>query len=507
MAQFGLITDQPSDSIPTAAWSKALNVRCKDNSVQGVNLFETMSIPLPTGFTGTMKPVAVTQWTRAGSGALELAFIVSFDGSNRGFVFLYNGTTTVDITGLSGLNFDVDDNYPPQIFVFNEVLIVNPGTSQPMYSARVAGVPFDMLALPGFAALSTTTEISFARVMRPFGNRLVAMNWHDFGTTSGDTSDDTEQPIDFVWSSNVGSIASLTDAVWQAAIAGSTAGDAFLTSTPGVILDGIQLGGVFLAFKTDSIVRVTEIGAPFTLGFDSVYEDDGIYATSCVANIGNDNVLVVGNYGVSILDPQQNKEDIAQGIFKEALYKASNPLHKNRAFVFQQTRDKEVWFCYSSTTNTGNGCDMAFVYDYNGKKLHLRTLPNVLGLYETEIAGTLRIFGASPDSGMHELSTSLQEADGYFVIENKLAENANATKDIVEVQINSGANVKVAITGTNNITASKTYTDLPTFNPADNYKLDCRVSGRYMNIRVTMDGGLSPMLTTMIFKMRMNGRR
>ena len=76
----------------------------------------------------------------------------------------------------------------------------------------------------------------------------------------------------------------------------------FLNATPGKILDGGQLGEFFIAYKTDSVVRIRETGDSSILAFESIFEDDGIYSTRCFANIGNSQHLVVGNYGIYIHD-------------------------------------------------------------------------------------------------------------------------------------------------------------------------------------------------------------
>ena len=240
----------------------------------------------------------------------------------------------------------------------------------------------------------------------------------------------------------------------------NTAGDAFLTSTPGKILDGEQLGDVFIAFKSDSVVRVTEIGQPLVLGFESIFEDDGIYSTRCVANIGNTELLVIGNYGVYFMTGQSEKKDIAKGVFQDALYSLVKPADRDRSFVFRQTRDKEVWFCFSSNANTGLGCDMAFVFDYLTQKLHKRSLPNVSDIYEAEVDGTLRIFAASPDSSqVLELSRTVFESDGYFIIADKDLGDPLHTKDISDIIVNSEGNIKIAVDGTYFLKDAKTYSD------------------------------------------------
>ena len=511
MSEYGLVTDIPSNNTPPTAWNDSLDVRPKDGSVQGVYDFvDSFAInDLYNGGSIDAKPVAVTQWTPAGSRFLNIAYVIESQRTGevgRGRVFVYNTQTsaTVDITSTSASNsFLIDLEYPPQLFVFNEVLIMNPGTGVPQYISADATTSGQLVILPGFAELAGT---SVPRVMRAFKNRLIALNWYD---DQGDTdpTNDTFQPIDFVWSSNITNIGSLDGATWQAATT-NTAGDAFLTATPGRILDGVQLGEDFMVYKSDSVVRVHETGDSLVLGFQSLLEDDGAYHTGCIANIGNSQHFVVGNYGIYIHDGRGDKQDIAKGIFQEALFSSVDPARRDLSFVFQQTRDKEVWFCFSTVGNTGGGCDEAFVYDYNAKKVHRRTLPNVLDLYETEVNGQLRIFGASPDTKqILELSADTYVADGYFTILDKDLSGSSASLDVTALLINASEDLKIALIGAYFLKETKDYSDERTFNTAGDYKLDVRTNGRYLSMRVTMDGVKNPKLTTIAFNIRIAGKR
>ena len=63
-----------------------------------------------------------------------------------------------------------------------------------------------------------------------------------------------------------------------------------------------------------------------------------------------------------------------------------------------------------------------------------------------------------------------------------------------------------AVAGTVNIGDTPSYTN-QTFNPATSHKLDKRISGRYLNIKVTMSGATNPKLTTVSFNLKGTGRR
>jgi len=502
----GLITDVPTHSLPDGAWNDCLNLRCKDGSVQGVNTFvDDIVLHNSDAVISGGKAMAVTQFTPAGYNYLILAFIVK-GTDNFGHVVTYNTNTSAwnDITNsTTALKFTFNDLYPPQIFVFNELLIVNPAVdAPPMFTD--AGISSGSLNLIPSWPTDSDSAALVTRSLKPFGNRLMAMNIFEEHTSS--TSDDVNLPVDILWSSHITGIGSLTNVEWTASTT-NTAGDAFAVETPGKILDGGQLGEFFIAYKSDSVIRVTETGDTFVLSFESIFEDDGIYSSRCFANIGDAQHLVVGNYGVFIHDGQSQKTDIAKGIFQDTIFDLVKPAEKDRAFCFQQTRDKEVWFCFSSTTNTALGCDLAFVYDYNEKKLHKRTLPGLTDIYETEQDGNLAIYAAKPtDTKLQVLSNTTYEADGFFVHEDDNLTDNTAIKWINGIWLDSVANVKVGLAATQHLTDAKSYT-LQTFNPTTGYKLDVRTTGRYMNLKVQMDGSTNPKLGKMQFDIKLAGKR
>ena len=48
---------------------------------------------------------------------------------------------------------------------------------------------------------------------------------------------------------------------------------------------------------------------------------------------------------------------------------------------------------------------------------------------------------------------------------------------------------------------------MQTFNPTTGYKLDVRTTGRYMNLKVQMDGSTNPKLGKLQFDIKLAGKR
>ena len=578
-SSMGLMVDVPSSQVPQGGWSDSLNVRARNGSVEGVNSFKTDILLHPTDNNIAKGiSVAITQFTPAGGDNLVIAYIVDCcDGFGAVIVYddslsgnaRWNNITNTTLTQ----KFTIDQNHPPQIFVFNELLIVNSGTDAPpqfttattsagslvelpgwLYdtstvataaTALIAGNKYTILTVgtTNFVAIgasantigitftcsgagtgtgtATITSPIIARVVKPFNSRLIGMNIKE--EHAAGASDDKFQPIDLVWSSNIQSIASLLKAEWTASTT-NTAGDAFLVDTPGKILDGGQLGNVFIAYKSDSVVRIRETGDSFVLALESIFEDDGIYSTRCFANIGNSQHIVVGNYGIYVHDGQSQKQDIAKGLFKDTMYALVPQNNKNRTFVFQQTRDTEVWLCLPTTDlNYGpRGCQLAFVYDYGSSKIHKRTLPNVTDIFETEQNGELKIYATNgfeddclapknlyvlqSDSDISASNPSVLEPNGFFERQNDNLGDNSTVKHVSRIEVNASGLCKLAITGTMNLSDSKSYSDV-NFNPATDHKVDVRTSGRYMNLRVTMSGDDDMKLSKLQFKIKGMGVR
>ena len=507
-SSIGLMVDVPSNAIPQGGWSDSLNVRCRNGSVQGVNAFASDILLHHTDANiANGEAKAVCQYTPAGGSSLVIAYIVKGVNGN-GSVLLYDtggsgNSRWDDITNATAVNvFTFDDDYPPQIFVFNELIIVNPGTDAPPQFTTATNSAGSLAPLPGWQVDSTGSPI-ICRILRPYNQRLIAMSVKE--EHGAGTADDVYQPIDFLFSSHITTIASLTAAQWTASTT-NTAGDVFLNATPGAILDGGQLGEFFIAYKTDSVVRIRETGDTYVLAVDSIFEDDGIYSTRCFANIGNSQHLVVGNYGIYIHDGQSEKQDIAKDLFQDTMFALVKAAERNRTFVFQQTRDKEVWLCLPSNSNSTTGCDLAFVYDYSSGKIHKRTLPGVTDIFETEFEGDLKIYATKSGTTLQTLSNTVLESGGYFERINDNLTSNGGVKHISRIEVNAVGGCLLALTGTQNLSDTASYTNV-TFNPDTDHKVDVRTSGRYMNLKVTMNGTTNPQLSKLQFGVKLMGVR
>ena len=585
-AAIGLIKDQPAHNLAPGAWSDSLNIRAKDGSVQGVYKFDDDMIlhnSDPNIFNGSL--IAITQFTPAGKDFLVLAYIVKGADLNCHTV-IYNTDSKEydDITNHEADKlFTYNTSYPPQIFVFNEMLIVNPANDAPPQYTNASVSAGSLVELPNWDGIDDgSDEALVCRTLRPFNNRLIAMNVLE--EHANGPGDDKVFPVTIIYSSVITAIGNL-DTVFWATASTNTAGDAFMTQTPGKILDGMQLGPYFIAYKDDAVIQVRETGdSTFPLAFDTIFEDDGIYSSGCVAAIGNNQHIVWGNYGVYIHDGQTQKVDVAKGKVQDHLFDSVVNTDRDKSFVFKQTRDKEVWFSYSQTGNDGNGCNIALVFDYETQLWHKRSLPQLSAVTETEVNGAIKIYGANTTATVNPTlftpascivdGTPAFDAEGkplsqsacaqqigcsieyslvspYGLITDKTAceaeggvwtdgswtaatpaNDVNKVKLLSDSDYNAGGyfeqkennlgsiNFKqltsyypntenmviLSVAGTPNIGSTPAYAE-QTFDPENSYKLDKRVSGRYMNVKVKMKDSINPKLTTVSFNLKGTARR
>jgi hypothetical protein len=525
----GLNTDTPPQALSPENFSEGLNLRAFDGSLQGVPAFPTTFDPNTTG-TSARDVLAVTQWTPVGSSQFNLAYLWDDSGTVK---FQVAQDVTGALGSLSGAtsttNLDENARFGLDLFAFNGLLISNDGINQPIL-IRNTGTE----AAPNYVAqflvnwFSGTDETTQALVadrvtaqsMAQYNNRLIALN------LSGEyLNNENLGNASLAWSTPITDINTLDGVNWQYSSTNS-AGDDILTETVGELLDAAQLGPYLIVYKDDSVYRYQDTGAPLYLTSEMLFDDDGLYSPGCFEDIGGGRHFVLGNYGIYIHDGGPNKEDISQGRIQKDIYNTVNPAHRDRTFTFRNTRDKEVWVCYSAltehdgTSRTGTGCNFAYVYNYSTNTWYKRTINNLKGITEGEINGEIYIYGFGT-GGIFLLSSTLI-ADGYARFLKQDLGNPNVTKRITAVYpMSTNIFNTTAITSSNlndnntvdaqfNLTFSNRDNNFKrTFDPSvgSGYKRDYRLTGRYFNLEVAMSGSINPELTGMDLEVIPSGTR
>jgi len=316
------------------------------------------------------------------------------------------------------------------------------------------------------------------------------------------------EPITLSWSTPISNIASLSAVRWSSNGAFSD-GDDLITDTAGKLIDGGQLGQYFLAYKEDAVIRYRDTGSPFYLVPEVAFSDDGLYSANCFVEIEGSRHIVMGNRGVYMHTGGPEKENISKGIIEDSLYSSINPAHKDRTFLFRNSEDKEVWICYSSTTNSGAGCDQAHVFNYQTNSWYKRSLPDVNNIIETEIAGTYIALAFKPStSSVFKIGPAV-ESTGYVAFQLNTMSDTSATKNISAVYPKCLNTIKLRVQGTSKVGGNGlvTFGTGKDFNPITDYKHDTRVNGRFISMKLEMVNGNSPEISGIELDVELGGLR
>jgi hypothetical protein len=577
----GLNTDLPREALSTTYFDDGLDMRPFDDALRGVFDWETAETRIRlfqlitdgaeyTTDVLSIKPIEIAQWTRSGTDYLDI-LTVGLDSGDLGEIYITGeDEDPAVITACSFVNpFTYDPTTGLNAFIFNELAIVNPTTVGPMYS-------FDrdnFYSLPNWfgepigSVLTATSQYSVYQIvtvldpdwvdvggsitaavghvftatgndditllgdvqilhpynaarMSVYNGRLVAVNLFN-DLDDGDPSNDIASPIEMAYSSSVSEIASIFDIEWYAS-ANNTAGNAFLTQTPGRVTDAKQLGEFLMVYKTDAVLRMQDTGEPLFVTGETAFLDDGVLSYDCVADIGGNRHFVIGNYGIYIHAGGPEKEIISSDKTTIGFYDNLPVDLDDRAltFVFHDSIQKEVWACYrhraADTGASYKGCTRALVYSYEKGTFYTRSLPNVTKIIETEVNGIVEIIAASLDEDagsyvtgyLYSLSKDSYVPDGYVQFTTRELGMVESVKALNGVYPTSRDSFELKIT----TTPTPTEPDMNlvtayTFNPTVDYKLDFRELGRYYTIRVQMDEAVNPILFMVKIDMNLEGER
>jgi len=578
----GLNTDEPKEALGMEFWDTGLDMRSYEGALRGVPDFDTSvaTVRLYQNMTDgpdhptneeSIRPLEITQWTPAGEDFVDI-LTVGLDNTDGGKIYRTGGGTDPAVVFDCSLpyTFTYDQQYGPQAFIFNEVAVVNPTTAAPMYSfdresfyvlpnwfGEEIGsaltaisqysiykietvVDDDWSSIGGrtnskvgdvFTASTASADISAlgtVKAMHPYltkrvttyNGRLVALNlFNDYN--DGDVTNDINSPIELAYSSSVEELGSILELEWYASFR-NTAGNAFLTQTPGRVVDAVQLGEFLMVYKTDAVIRMQDTGEPLFVVGDTAFLDDGVLSEGCVADIGSNRHLVVGQYGIYIHSGGPEKEVISHRKVEKFFYEdlPTSVADRNLTFVHHNTLDKEVWICYrnkaAASGDTYKGCTRALVYNYEQGTWYLRSLPNVTSIEETEIEGAVRTFAASIDvvpnssiaGSLYEFDTDNLVSDGYIQWTSRGLGGPDKVKAIDGIYPTSQEEFDIRIVAADNSSPPDVAAETPKqFNPASQYKRDFRKLGRYYSMRWAMNGSVDPVISTCAVDMRELGVR
>lgn len=346
-----------------------------------------------------------------------------------------------------------------------------------------------------------------AKAIRPFRNFCIAL---------GMWKDTTFYPHMVKWSDRAspGAIPPSWDHTDPARAAGE-----FDLQGDDRIVDGFQLGDMFVIYKERSMYAMTEIGGRDVFRIYRLPGEIGALARNCVAVIPAGHVVLA--QGDVVLHQGQGPKSILDGRARKWLFDNLDTSNAQQSFVCQNPQKNEVWVCFPALGS--QFCNKALVWNWDTGAISQQDIPNLthatvgvstfvastdtfdaaVGDFDsdTEIFASnadpatnqARLYATSANSKIYALDT-LQSAEGA---------NISATLERTGIHLDNpmqrkylrgawpkidgtpGSTVSIQLGASDVPDVAPTYGAAQTFTIGTSIKVNANVSGRYLAYRIT----------------------
>ena len=336
----GVVRDVPPHRMPPEVWSNARNVRFSEGDAVKF-----------LGHARVLDPPSVSPEFLIEVPAPGTSYVI-YVSLTRAFV-VESGTHT-EITRASG-NYTATSGWQWNGTLLGGIAILNNSVDVPQYWPSIS-------AATKLADLTNWPSSLRARVLRAFGPYLVALNV----TKSG-----APKPHMVKWShpADPGTVPSS----WDETDATKDAGEVDLSDVAGgVIVDGLPLGNSFVVYKEAAMHLMRFVGGQFVFAFSQLADTVGALATGCVAAVKRGGLhFVAAADDIVVHNGQRGSvQSIVDGRLRSYLQSAINYDASDAAFCFDNSREREAWFCFPSSGSTVP--NQALVWNYRDNSLALR---------------------------------------------------------------------------------------------------------------------------------------
>lgn len=482
----GVYTDPNPSDLPLNAWNDGRNVRFKDGKAIKAQGHEAVFGEIP----GESPAQYAMPYL---SDSTPFWFVCTGDKIYRTEGLVYLDVSRVGDPYLADLDFRWNGGF------LSGVAVLNNGRDVPQRSSPSLGNEF--------ADLENWPEGLRAKVVRPFKNYLVALNI---------TKSSVNMPTVVKWSSpaDPGSV----PFTWDETDPTNDAGENPLADTSGAIVDGRKLRDQFIIYKEDSVYSMRYVGGVYVFQFQQLFDDVGMISTNCVAEFDGKH-FVVGQGDCYVHNGVQ-KRSVIDGKMKNYLFNAIRSGSISKVFVVPDYTSTEMWVCFQSTTDAieNDYADRACIWNWQDDTWTIRDLPKVtygtFGVVDPREPddwnsdslpwdSDLTVWGNSTYNPAETklLFTSAVNKECYMVGDVSLFDGEPFKCTLMRTDLYNGDDQGVKnittitphIRGTGQVevfVGSSMLQDAPArwhgpylFNIGKDYKVDCRVSGRYVGVR------------------------
>lgn len=336
LGTLGVIVDTPGYQLPPEAWTYGHNIRFVDGIPRGIggklSVFGTPTVP--------------PHFLQAISGPTQLWWL--YTSLTKAYV--YDGVTHTDITRIVGGDYTTVATKDLNGTIFGGIPIINNGINPPQYWASYSPAQ-KLQPITAWPAGYT------AKVLRAFGPQLVAFNITKTGVAY-------PHNVLFSHTADPGTLPNS----WDITDVTKDAGEQSLSDVEsGVILDAMLLRGIMYIGKENAIWRMRRIGGRFLFDFESYLETAGLLAQRCMCNVGILGQQVIWTQDDIILHNGSGQDSILSKHWRRALFSEIDTVTFVNSFIFDNSRQQEIWFCYPTSGNVNPNKALVWNYADNGR--------------------------------------------------------------------------------------------------------------------------------------------
>lgn len=508
--KIGIISDSPSNELPINAFTLGLNVRFVDGKVQKI-----------TGHQQVFGTNPITPYYAMPFGT-TVAYYWIVCGASK--VYITDMSTWTNITRQNG---GIDEDYSAGLDInwnggslLGGAVILNNGIDYPQQwnptesSQRLANLVYS----PG----QTWADVTYtAKTMRTFKNYVIAMNITKVGTNYSNL-------VKWSSSAEAGSV----PVTWDESDSNYDADEQPLESD-GDIVDGEALRDNFIIYAEDSAHVMSYIGGNYIFGFQRLF-DDGILSRRCVKEFKANHIVLSAND--VIVHDGNTPQSIVDKKMRSWLFNNIDQDNYERCFITPNYRKNEMWICFPQSGSTLP--DMALVWNYKENVFGVREIPDSPHIaYGVIDPGTSQIW--DDQTSVWDSALSVWDARSYNpTVYYPLLLGTNLYQGDVTEQF-SGTNITSYIertgldfgepdlvkhvkriipkmTGNGEVTISigkQDYVDSAvtwrnyTFTPGQDWKIDCRISGRFIGYKILSTTNITWSLSSIEFDVEIDGGR
>lgn len=525
LGSVGVVTDVDPYNLPISGFTRAKNVRFNEGKVTAGPIYRKVSdavswtpmfsygLTSPSGY-DTVLVVDDTLTIR--------------EFSNGAFSTVYTGSTQSPSTELTATTLA-------------DVTYINRSDTAPLHRAS-GGTNFS--TLPNWPSGYLTNSL------RSYGDFLLALGTVENGVTYPNR-------VRFSDPALANSVPSTWDETDLTASAGFN--DIVQMKTP--IIDGATLGSNFLVYSSDQVWLVEFVGGTFIFNFRKIFDDAGVINKNCIAEVEGKH-YVFDQDDIYVTDGN-TRQSICDGRVRNFIFSGIDFSKSDRCFVMHNSDLEEIYFCYHTGDDMavytdGDACNRAAVYNYKEDLWTFQDIPNVVsgavanvntvltyatvnqtyatvgGSYHdqesqfgrhilllSDVGGGVtekRLYGLDlVDEGSlaAEIDTSISqpvflERQGIDLDEQgiPLSGYKVITKVIPQVSTpNPDGSFDFTFGASAIPTSDPNYGSPNTFDALSDYKVDTRISGRYLSYKLTSDALKDFAFSGMDVEVTVTGRR